>query len=446
MQQFDYMAWIKRRLKPLAIAGCIGLVLGAVYYAVWPHTYAATASLLVMRAEARPVHVAIESSNTPASEEKEDYVATQAGILSSPLIIQRALQTVGLENCPTVAHSLEPVDAALKHLKVSRPDRTAKILVLEYWAKSRREATATLAAVVQSYTNYVTLDLYRDSQNRIVSLIESKQGDIHSELDTLGQRYRDFIQAHPGLTIARQGRSGNAERLLRWGAAVSDAELRQIRVSVQLALAKSLIASGVKNWGVAYALGELGDSGELLRSIDLRTMQSGGNDYLRALVAEQQKVIEDLGASSSRALVLQEKIQAIQDRATPLNNAESREIVTSMEQALARLAEMRAQYDTKYNSDLKAFNTDEVALLEEESLKTKLDRARSMFNSLIDNLKQAQLNSEYNAINTSVLQIPTASLHSVSPKLSYSLAMGLVLGLVSGVLYTERGRIKLRPI
>ena len=211
-------------------------------------------------------------------------------------------------------------------------------------------------------------------------------------------------------------------------------------------MAKSLIASGVKNWGVAYALGELGDSGELLRSIDLRTMQSGGNDYLRALVAEQQKVIEDLGASSSRALVLQEKIQAIQDRATPLNNAESREIVTSMEQALARLAEMRAQYDIKYNSDLKAFNTDEVALLEEESLKTKLDRARSMFNSLIDNLKQAQLNSEYNAINTSVLQIPTASLHSVSPKLSYSLAMGLVLGLVSGVLYTERGRIKLRPI
>ena len=64
MQHFDYMAWIKGRFKPLAIAGCIGLALGAVYYPVWPRKYAATASLLVMRAEARPVHVATESSNT----------------------------------------------------------------------------------------------------------------------------------------------------------------------------------------------------------------------------------------------------------------------------------------------------------------------------------------------------------------------------------------------
>ena len=167
-----------------------------------------------------------------------------------------------------------------------------------------------------------------------------------------------------------------------------------------------LTAHGIKTWGVAYAIGELGDSGELLRSIDVRAMQSGGNDYLRALIAEQQKVAEELGPSSSRAIALQEKIQTIQDRATPLNNAESREIVASMEQALAKLATMRAQYDTNYAGELKAFSADEVALLEEDALKARLDRARAMFHALLDNLKQAQLNSEYNAINTSVLQAP----------------------------------------
>ena len=117
-----------------------------------------------------------------------------------------------------------------------------------------------------------------------------------------------------------------------------------------------------------------------------------------------------------------------------------------MEQALAKLAEMRAQYDTRYHTDLQAFNTDEVAMLEEATLKNRLDRARSMFNALLDNLRQAQLNSEYNAINTSVLQTPKATLKAVSPKLFYSLAMGLALGVLGGVIYTERGRIKLRPI
>lgn len=441
----DYVGWIKFRFKILMVAGCIGLALGVVYYAVVPHKYAATASLLIMRVETKPVSVATNNA-AAVSEEKEDYVATQAGIISSPLIMQRALHAVGLENCQTVAKAPEPADAALKHLKVSRPDRTAKILTLEYRAKSRREATATLEAILNSYTNYVTIDLYRDAQKRIVTLIESKQGDVLSELTTLEQRYRDFIQAHPGLSIARQGRNGNADRLLRWGTAANDAELRQIRVSVQLALAKSLITRGVKNWGVAYALGELGDSGELLRSIDLRAVQAGGNDYLRALVAEQQKVAEEQGASSSKAVLLQEKIQTIQDRATPSNNAESREIVTSMEQALAKLSEMRTQYDAKYASDLKVFNADEVSMLEEDLLKNRVDRTRTLFNSLLDNLKQAQLNSEYNAINTSVLQTPTASLHSVSPKLSYSLVIGLTLGLISGGLYSERSRIKLRPI
>ena len=193
---FDYVIWIKRRFKALAIAGCIGLALGVVYYLVWPRKYGATASLLVMRAEARPVRVATESSNTTTAppEEKDDYVATQSGILSSPLIMQRALSAVGLEHCPTVAQKLEPVDAALEHLKVSRPDRTAKILALEYWAKSRLEATQTLAALVQSYTNYMSQDMYRAAQNRIVALIESKQGDIQSELAALEAQYTRLHQ------------------------------------------------------------------------------------------------------------------------------------------------------------------------------------------------------------------------------------------------------------
>ena len=321
MQQFDFMDWIKSRRNPLAIASCIGLALAIVYYVMWPRRYAATASLLVMQAEAKPVHVATESTTAPR-EEKDDYVATQSGIIASPLIMQRALQAVGLEHCPTVAHKPEPVDAALEHFWVSRPDRSAKILTLVYQARSRLEAVATLTAIVQSYTDYVSRDLYQDAQNRIVALIESKQGDISSELGALEKQYQNFVRAHPGLSIARQGRSGNVERLLRWSTAVSDAELRQIHVSAQLTLAKSLISHGVKNWGIAYAIGELGDS-ELLRSIDLRTVQAGGNDYLRSLVTEQQRVAEELGASSSRAITLQEKIQAIQDRATPLNSAES---------------------------------------------------------------------------------------------------------------------------
>ena len=177
MHQFDYIQWIKSRLKTLVTAGCVGLALGAIYYLVWPRKYAATASLLVMQAEAKPVHVATESTTAPR-EEKDDYVATQSGIIASPLIMQRALQAVGPEHCPTVAHKPEPVDAALEHFWVSRPDRSAKILTLVYQARSRLEAVATLTAIVQSYTDYVSRDLYQIPASRPIGRL------LHQRLET----------------------------------------------------------------------------------------------------------------------------------------------------------------------------------------------------------------------------------------------------------------------
>ena len=439
MPGFDVVRWIKSRYRALIVAGGLGLVIGMTHYMVWPRKYAATAALLVMQAESKPVHVANETPNS--IQEKDDYVATQSGIITSPLIMQRALTSVGLEHCPSLVYKLEPVDAALSSFKVSRPDRNAKILSLEYRAGSRLEAEQVLNAVVSSYTNYVAQDLYRGAQDRIITLIQSKQGAIKLELSDLEAQYLSFVRAHPGLTVAKQGHSANSERLTRWGVAISDAELRQIRVAAQLSMAKSLIEHGIKTWGIAYAVGQLGDSGELLRSVDVRAMQFGGNDFLRGLIAEQSKLVDELGADSSKALLLQNKIQTIQDRATPLNNAESNDIVTSMQQVLDRLIEIRKNYDAHYNTDLQAFNNDEVALLQEESLKARMDRARTMYNSLLDSLKQAQLNSEYNAITASILEAPHVSAKAVSPKLLYSMAFGLLFGLIGGVVYLERSSI-----
>ena len=284
--------------------GLIGMVLGVAYWAYVPKKYAATASLLVYQPDAQPLRIA-EERGTPAieREDKDDYVATQSGILTSPLIVGRALaMSGGVANNPSVVHgSDDPVDVACSHLKVTRPDRTAKILAIEYRTKSRAEAIAFVQALIDSYSRYTLHDVYQSNYNRIVALIESSQGDMQRDLTKAEQEYIQFCREHPGLTVARQGRSANAERVLRWCTAANETAVRAVRVRMQLEMSRKLAKDGARPWAAAYAIDELGGHSELLQSMDLHASQGGTNDYTRLLVAEQNKVAEELGPQSSKA-------------------------------------------------------------------------------------------------------------------------------------------------
>src|SRR5689334_10788994 len=76
---------VARRKSLVALAVVSSLVLGALYYALAPRVYEAKAQVLVIKKRADNV-----PGLDPTRGGTEDYLATQAGIIKSPVVVARA--------------------------------------------------------------------------------------------------------------------------------------------------------------------------------------------------------------------------------------------------------------------------------------------------------------------------------------------------------------------
>ena len=77
----------------------------------------------------------------------------------------------------------------------------------------------------------------------------------------------------------------------------------------------------------------------------------------------------------------------------------------------------------------------------EERLRGDLDRQKSLYNTILDQLKQAQLVSDYSSVSCQVVDPPSASPYPVQPRVKMTLAMGLRqnLGLFQAPVTRELG-------
>jgi len=133
---------IRRGWRALGISILICLLAAITHLAVTQRVYQAEAQLLVLQQGGRPLNVAnIDPGRL--TEGAEDYIPTHAVILASPLVVKRAIEQIGLDRLPSALEAqrakLDPVEEVTKRLKVTRPDRLAKILRVEYRAGDRVE-------------------------------------------------------------------------------------------------------------------------------------------------------------------------------------------------------------------------------------------------------------------------------------------------------------------
>src|SRR5437764_13266727 len=131
--------WRERRLIAGCTLGC--LVFAVLYLLTTSRLYQASAKLLVLHQGGRPLNV----TNADAGrfgEGVEDYIPTHIMVIRSPAVLGPAVEAVGLKNLASldVGGSLEKaVRAVGKNLSVTRPDRQAMILQVDYRATSREE-------------------------------------------------------------------------------------------------------------------------------------------------------------------------------------------------------------------------------------------------------------------------------------------------------------------
>ncbi|MDR3635937.1 MAG: polysaccharide biosynthesis tyrosine autokinase [Isosphaeraceae bacterium] len=425
--------WRGRRLFAACVVGSV--VLAGAYLVVAQRRYQGTAKLLVMQQGTRPLGVGGDQARL--AEGAEDYIPTHALILQSPLVVGRAIDRVGLENLPSLGKSggrAQAVREAIKSLSVTRPDRLAKILQADYQARSPEEAVRFVKALVASYKTFLE-DAYQKNNSEVIQLMTRARDDLGKELKDLEQAYLEFRQASPLLLADATGRPLIKRRVDDWDRAANEAMVKAVQLKTQLELGRKLSQGGVGLWSIAYAMEQVGGaSGSGLRTAGLTP--GPPSDYLRQLNTESQQLADRYGPRNNRVQEIQEQIASVhqQSRATrnQLERAEVDDLITSIEQSLGSLEAMRTKMAEQFDKDSTEAKKTEMALLADANLRSNLDRQRTLFNTVVDQLKQAKLTGDFSGIRCEVIEPENALPKPVRPLGSLTLALALAAGCLLG--------------
>jgi len=449
----ELVSLLRAGWRYLAVAVILALTVAGLYLAGQKKMYQASARLLVLQQGVPPLGDG-ESGRMLGGE---DYLPTHAAILKSPLVVGRAIEMEGVVNLPTLATAHNQsgrslVIEAIEEMTVSRPDRSAKILCIDYRAGSREEAVRMVSALLSSYNKFLE-DKFQKSNGDVISLISSARDKLRNELIEMQAKYLEFRKSHAVSSTDEFGRSFLSRRLDQWDKAANEAMVKEVQLRSQLELGRKLARDGATFWAVVHAMNQLGgtDSGLLAHATE--PMQGGASDFVRQLGREQQEMAEKFGSNYSKVRDIHDQINRIQGRSREtrgrIDQSDVSDLIGSLEQSLETIQRMRGELGNRFDKDMFQAKQSENDLLTEADLKGNIEQLRTLFNTTVEQLKKTQLVGDYNGVNAQVIEPPNSLLAPVRPRVGLTLALALVCGLTTGaaaVFLADRMDLRLRSL
>lgn len=234
---------MKRGWKLVIFGLLVCLTLASIYLAKTKRAYQASTSLLVIQHGGRPLNVTAYTDPNRINEGSEDPVPTHMVLIRSPLVIQTAVESLGPKKTPSLALATNPLEAVRGSLKVTRPDRLTKIIVVQYQSASPQESLDMIRAVVASYKKLLETN-YQKNNQEVITLVSRARDELKSELDTLQDEYHKFRKNNPGLAIGANGQTLMMRKLEQWSQGINNTTDLMIQLKTQLELIKKMESSG----------------------------------------------------------------------------------------------------------------------------------------------------------------------------------------------------------
>ena len=433
---------LRQGWRLIAISAVVCLTLAGLYVAAAKRVYQATTRLLVLQQGGRPLNMANSDPNR-LMEGTDDYIPTHSMIVCSPMVVKQAIEKVGLEHLPSLLLAAkradkDPVEEAIYNIKVTRPDRLAKIFRVDYQAGDRVETERLVEALVASYQQFLGATFQKNS-GTVITLISKARDDLSKELKELEDQYLEFRRTNANVIVGQgqEGRSFWSSRLSRWDQAANEAMVKAVQLKSQLEVGRKLAGDGAELWAIAHAITQVGgDPNSLLALVTAGSSQNGEGDFIRQLAVEQQQLVERYGPDYAKVKELKLQIDRIRDRGrsarSRLEAGELKDMLASLARSLDSVQTMREDLRTQFDQAQQKAKQVEVDLLTEENLRSKLERQRSLFSSVVDQLKQAQFVSDFTSVTSQVIEPPHTLRKPVWPRPILTLALALVMGCMLG--------------
>ena len=155
------------------------------------------------------------------------------------------------------------------------------------------------------------------------------------------------------------------------------------------------------------------------------------SEQLRRLQRDREQLVHRPGEANGQIQQLDQQIAALEKAAgdttlRPPSDEKNEILLGSITRSLEAIEAMRSDLQKKFEEDLDASKKTEISQLSEANLRNNLDRQRTLFNSVVDQLKQAQLVSDFGSVTAQTIN-PTEVV-AEPPKFLSILLMAVVAG------------------
>jgi capsular exopolysaccharide synthesis family protein len=159
-------------------------------------------------------------------------------------------------------------------------------------------------------------------------------------------------------------------------------------------------------------------------------------EELAKLRQQREQLLRQHGESHPLVVQLKQRIASIESQKEAANSPGRRNagaLIDHMTQSLQAIEAMRLDLQRKFDEDLSLSKKTEITLLEESNLRSNLERQRSLFNSVVDQLKQARLVSDYDSVSTQTIAPISVAADQTTKMPVLFLALIVGVGLGSGI-------------
>ncbi len=205
-------------------------------------------------------------------------------------------------------------------------------------------------------------------------------------------------------------------------------------------IAESLASNSNPDVGAGYRAAEAELIALKARESALRErLDQAAEEELEKLQQQLERLHREHGDSHSLVAQLKRRIADIEDRrrqaADSPGGGNNSALVDYMTRSLESIEAIRGDLQKKFDEDLALARKADIASLEEANLRSNLERQRSLFHSVVDQLKQARLVSDYGSVSTQTIAPITVAPGRTKTVSFLFLAMILGIGLGSGIAF-----------
>lgn len=447
----DLLDLLWRRRIRVVLCMLTGVGLGVLYCALTSPVYESTADVLVV--QKRPQAM---TGDRQYESGFEDYIATHLAIITSPLIVERAIEASNLGSLQGFADLEYPedelVDVIINNLEVEGGSRELgenadSIMSLAFRSHVPEDCPVVLQALLDSYEDFHH-EVYHGMTDSTVSLISQARDLLKNDIAQQEENYNAFRQTSPLVAKGNDEINPLQDRLTTIEVQRSALLLRRSEIKWQLLALEQARKEGRGNQQMLEMVTEL--RAQSTADSTLPTVSTTLENQLIQMVDDEQKLLEHYGPNHPHLQNLRQRIadtrrlfvmptaahipdlESVDGPAITLETADPVALYTDyLEQELKRMQIYEDELTALYEQEHDAAREHSIFQLKDESYRRGIERTEALYDVVVSRLQEASLIKDFGGFETRVIAWPRFGM-KVGPSLRIFLPVGAFAGMLLG--------------